>query len=118
MSNDIVPEEDLQVETLDLIPLARAPCWEHGMDNINQQALSMLRRFSQRENAYFTQKPHAHILAVAEAGASVPSVAAEHVSEHSNISAECAMHNMQSIVDAQRVASSQVLGQMDLESIE
>ena len=117
-SNDIVPEEDLQVKTRDLIPLARAPCWEHRMDNIRREALSMLCRFSQRENAYFTQEPHEHILPVTEAGASVPSVAAEHVSEHSNISAERAMHSMQSIADAQRVASSQVPGQMDLESLD
>ena len=78
----------------------------------------MLRRFSQRENAYFTQEPHAHILPVPEAGASVPSVVAEHVSEHSNTSAELAFDSMQSIADVQRVASSQVPGQMDLESIE
>ena len=116
--NDIVPEEDIQVETRDLIPLASAPCWEHRMDNVNQEALSMLCRFSQRENAYFTQEPHAHILPVPEAGSSVPSVVAEHVSEHSNISAERAMHSMQSIADAQRVSSSQVPGQMDLDLID
>ena len=112
---DIVPQEDLQVETRDLVPFARSRCYEHNLENIRQEALAMIRRYEERETAYFSQERFAKILTVTEAGASVPSVAAEHVSEHSNKSAALAFDSMQSIADAQRVASSKVPGQMALE---
>ena len=52
---DNLPQEDPQVETRDLIPFARAPCWEHRMDNIRREALALPRRYEEREAAYLTE---------------------------------------------------------------